>query len=232
MKILISIILSIAGTMALADISAINPSQQLQKDMAQKYLDIAEYTADARENKHLHCDTGTARAQITQITLLAISAARSAVDAAFTDRILRAITSNSTLQKVVSSQVSYRFALATPTLGYTTAASRAALIGSTMYGPVYGVLGNISEISFGGDGSAKIVSKEYKDESGEIVYTTKYVAFSVGQNRNYQTVVTIDRKRYIMTQNSEGYVLLPENLEDPDHANKDAFFEFPSECDA
>lgn len=228
MKILVCIVLSVVSTLALAS----DPYVQLQKDMAEKYLDIALYTADARENKQLYCDTGTSVPDVIDMTLKAISAARQARDSAFTSRILKSITSNVTLQKVVSSQVSYRYALATPTLGYTTDTSRAALIGSTMYGPAMGVLGNISEITFGAGGSAKLTTKEYDGDSDRIKFTTKYVTFVVSQNSNYQTVVTIDSVRYVMTQNSEGFVLVPESSENPDDSYQNGFVEFPSECDA
>lgn len=210
------------------------PSQryQFQKDMALKYLDIAIFSADARENKQLICETGTYVSEITKVTLQAIETARYVNDSAFTVRVLKAITSNKALQQVVGSQVSYRFALATPTLGYSTEAMRAALIGSTLYGPALGVMGNISEITFGGNGTVKVVSKDWIDEEPYIKYTTSYTTFSVSQNSEYATIVTIGGTRYKMVQGAEGFMLIPENSDDPNDGYRNGFAEYPSECEA
>jgi hypothetical protein len=230
-------ILALILTTALTLTAFANDQQrdQLQKTLAQKFLDIALVGADARENKQLYCDTGTYVSEITDMTVKAISTARYANDSAFTVKVLKTIKSNAALQSVVKSQISYRYALAVSTLNYGLEAEKAALIGSTMHGPAMGVIGNISEITFGNATSAKVVTRDWSPSGDSIVYKTSYVTYSVSQNADYQTIVTIAGTRYRLTFGrgyTQEYLLVPEASTDDTDAYRNGFVEFPSECEA
>jgi hypothetical protein len=230
-------ILALLLTTALTLTANANDQQrdQLQKTMAQKYLEIALAGADARENKQLFCDTGTFVSEITDMTVKAIITSRYANDSAFTVKVLKTIKSNTALQKVVNSQISYRHILAVSTLNYGFEAERAALIGSTMYGPALGVIGNISEITFGNATSAKVVTKDWSPSGDSVVYKTSYVTYSVSQNDQYQTIVTIAGTRYRLSFGRnylQEYLLVPEESADDMDAYQMGFAEFPSECEA
>lgn len=231
MKLFVVTLFTIASTLSFAS----NPTQDQRdtytKSLAAKYLDIALLSADARINKSLYCEDGTYTSEITQNTLKAISTARNTLDSAFAAKTLATIKSNKALQEVVSTQMSYRFALATPTLGYSLAAENAALIGSVMYGPAYGVLGNTTVIKFGNATSALITTTEM-DEEGKISYSKKYVTYSVIQNSDYQTIVTIDGTSYRLAQTSDGFRLVPAGSTDDNDAYRNGFVENASECEA
>ena len=233
MKILIISLMTLLSFAAAANDQQRN---DLNKALAQKYLDIALIGADARENKQLYCDEGTYVYEITAMTVKAMTTARYVNDSAFTVKLMKAVTSNMTLQKVVKSQFSYRYTLAVSTLDYSFKAVKAALIGSTMYGPAMGVMGNISEITFGNATTAKVVTKEWSDTDDiQIIYKTKYVNYSVSQNDQYQTIVTIDGTRYRLTYGQgfmNEHLLVPEESTDDTDAYRNGFAEVPSECEA
>lgn len=214
---------------------AANPTQgqrdTFAKTLASKYLDIALLSADARINQSLYCEDGTYTSEITQNTLKAISMARNTQDSAFAAKTLATIKSSKALQEVVSTQMSYRYALAVSTLGYTLAADKSALIGSVMYGPAMGALGNISEIKFGNATSAVITSKQM-DDNGQVTYSKKYVTYTVSQNSDYQTIVTIDGTSFRLAQTSNGFSLVPAASTNDNDAYSNGFVENASECDA
>lgn len=233
MKILI---LSLISVLSLVALGRDQQRDELNKTLAQKYLDIAVIGADARENKQLFCDEGTYTYDITSMTVKAMTTARYVNDSAFTVKLMKAVTTNKALQAVVKSQFSYRYTLAVSSLDYGIKSEKAALIGSTMYGPAMGVLGNISEITFGNATTAKIITKEWS-ESGDIqiIYKTRYVKYSVSQNDQYQTIVTIEGKRYRLTFGRgflSEYLLTPEESADDTDAYRNGFVEVPSECEA
>lgn len=231
MKLFTVALLTVASTLAFAS----NPTQgqrdAFTKSLATKYLEIALLSADARINQSMYCEDGTYTSEITQNTLKAISTARNTLDSNFAVKTLATIKSNKALQEVVSTQMSYRFALATPTLGYSLAAEKAALIGSVMYGPAYGVLGNTTVIKFGNATSALITTTEM-DEEGNISYSKKYVTYTVVQNSDYQTVVTIDGTSYRLAQTNDGFMLVPAGSDNDNDAYQRGFVENASECDA
>lgn len=233
MKTLILSLVSLLSIAAFANDDQLR--NDLNKTLAQKYLDIALVGADARENKQLYCDEGTYVNDITSMTVKAMTTARYVNDSAFTVKMMKTVTSNKALQAVVKSQFSYRYTLAVSTLDYGFAAEKAALIGSTMYGPAMGVIGNISQITFGNATSAKIVTNEWSDSGDSIVHKTSYVTYSVSQNDQYQTIVTVAGKRYRLSFGrgyTNEYLLVPEESADDTDAYRNGFAEVPSECEA
>lgn len=231
MRFFTAALLALASTVALASSPAQDPGRTLAKQLATRYLDIAAISADARVNKNLYCEDGTYTSEITENTVKAILSARNSADSAFATQIVNSIKSNKALQEVVAARMSYRMTLVSSVLGYDLKAEKAALIGSVMYGPARGAMGNISEIKFGNATSALITTKNM-DDNGEVTYKKQYVTYSVSLNSSYAAVVTIADKAYLLRQTATGYILIPDGRDDDSGAYEDGYVEDASECEA